>query len=195
MYLPMSKTAKKSEIKSRASHFDHMPTSDANAMYNNISTEHAIEVITWWLKDLAEKMLLPEGFPLEAVLEAMQKIMINNIFEFGDCYFLQLLGTTMGTSAAVMWATLYYAYHEVHTLLPRHGSSLSYFQRFIDDIFGIWVGNITTDWSNFCNDVDNFGVLTWNIKQQHLSTSVDFLEPSKKISIFTCTSLQCQHTP
>ena len=159
-------------------------TTDANAMYNNISTEHAIEVITWWLDDLAEKLLLPDGFPLEAVLYAMKIIMRNNIFEFGDCYFLQLLGTAMGTSAAVMWATLYYAYHEVHTLLPRHGSSLLYFRRFIDDIFGIWVGNTTTDWSNFCNDVDNFGVLTWDIKQQRLSTSVDFLDLT--LSIENC---------
>ena len=79
----------------------------------------------------------PEGFPLEAVLEAMKIIMRNNIFEYGDCYFLQLLDAVMGTSAAVMWATLYYAYHGVHTLLPLHGSSLLYFQRFIDDIFGI----------------------------------------------------------
>ena len=26
---------------------------DANSMYNNINTEHAIEVIEWWLKDMA----------------------------------------------------------------------------------------------------------------------------------------------
>ena len=62
--------------------------------------------------------------------------MQNNIFEFGDCYLIQLLGTAMGTSAAVMWATLYYAYHEVHTIIPKNGQNLLYFKRFIDDIFG-----------------------------------------------------------
>ena len=46
-------------------------TSDANSMYNNIDTDHAIEVITWWLNDLNERDLLPPLFPLEAVLEAM----------------------------------------------------------------------------------------------------------------------------
>jgi hypothetical protein len=35
-------------------------------MYNNIDTDHAIKVITWWLKDLADRKLLPERFPLEA---------------------------------------------------------------------------------------------------------------------------------
>ena len=73
------------------------------------------------------KGLLPALFPLEAVISAMTTIMTNNLFEFGDMYFLQLLGTAMGTSAAVMWATLYYAYHEVHTLIPKHGKHLLYF--------------------------------------------------------------------
>ena len=151
-------------------------TCDAHSMYNNIKTDHAIEVISWWLRDLDSKGLLPALFPLEAVIEAMTIIMQNNLFEFGDMYFLQLLGTAMGTSSAVMWATLYYAYHEVHTLIPTHGDSLLYFQRFIDDILGIWIGNTTTDWSAFCNDVNTFGVLTWDINERVLSSSVDFLD-------------------
>ena len=60
-------------------------------------------------------------------------------------YLLQLLGTAMGTSAAVMWATLYDAYHEVHTLLPNHGHNLLYFIRYIDVILGIWTDNLTID--------------------------------------------------
>jgi hypothetical protein len=151
-------------------------TTDADAMYNNIDTDHAIQVITWWFRDLDSRNELPPSFPLDAILSAMVIIMKNNIFEWGDLCFLQLLGTAMGTSAAVMWATLYYAYHEVHTILPRHGTSLLYFKRFIDDIFGIWVGNDTTDWTAFCNDIDNFGVLHWDIRTQQLSTSVNFLD-------------------
>lgn len=151
-------------------------TCDANAMYNNIDTEHAIEVISWWLNDLKTRGQLPHDFPLEAVIEAMKIIMRNNIFEYGDCFFLQLLGTAMGTSAAVMWATIYYAYHEVHTLIPRYGNFLLYFKRFIDDCFGIWVGNFTNNWSDFCNDVNDFGVLTWDILDQRPSDSVDFLD-------------------
>ena len=149
-------------------------TCDANAMYNNIDTDHAITVITWWLNDLNNTQQLPNGFPLEAVIDAMTVIMRNNIFEFGDCYFLQLIGTAMGTSAAVMWATLYYAYHEVHTLIPRHGQHLFYFKRFIDDMFGVWIGNSTNNWLDFCNDVNNFGVLTWDIAKHRPSNTVDY---------------------
>ena len=39
--------------------------------------------------------------PLKAVKAAMALIMKNNIFEFGDLYFLQLIGTAMSTSTAV----------------------------------------------------------------------------------------------
>ena len=156
-------------------------TCDATSMYNNIDTDHAIEVITWWLKDLFQRDLLPENFPLDAVLSAMIIIMRNNLFEFGDLYFLQLLGTAMGTSAAVMWATIYYAYHEVFTLIPKHGHNLLYFKRYIDDIFGIWTGNLTTDWEAFSDDVNNFGILKWDITETKPSTSVNFLDMNLSI--------------
>ena len=151
-------------------------TGDANSMYNNIDTPHAIEVICWWLDDLHARGLLPEKFPLDAIKIAMREIMTNNLFEYGDMYFLQLIDTAMGTSAAVMWASLYFAYHEVHTLIPRHGQKMLYFKRFIDDIFAIWIGNTTLDWDTFCADVNNFGILTWDIEDNPPAESVNFLD-------------------
>ena len=71
----------------------------------------------------------------------MALVMQNNVFEWGDLYFLQLLGTAMGTSAACMWATIYFGVHENDTLLPRFSNNLLLYCRFIDDIFGIWIGN------------------------------------------------------
>ena len=44
-------------------------TSDANSMYNNIDTPHAIQVISWWLDELEPD--LPPGYPIEAVKYAM----------------------------------------------------------------------------------------------------------------------------
>ena len=87
----------------------------------------------------------------------------------------------MGTSAAVMWATLYYAYHEVHTLLPNHGHNLLYFIRYIDDILGIWTGNLTTDWKAFSEDVNQFGILKWDITDTIPSLSVNFLDMTLSI--------------
>ena len=71
-------------------------------MYTNIGTNHALGTISQWLDSIP----LPKVFPLAAVKVDMELVMCNNIFEWGDCYFLQLLGTAMGTSAACMWAVI-----------------------------------------------------------------------------------------
>ena len=78
-------------------------------------------------------------------------------------YFVQLLGTAMGTSAACMWATIYYSVHESGVLLPRYGHCLPLLRRFIDDLIGIWTGT-DTEWEQFKRDVNNFGILTWDIE-------------------------------
>ena len=136
----------------------HVFTADANSMYNNIDTDHAIEVISWLLDELAPRM--PLHYPITAIKEAMVIIMKNHIFEWGELYFLQLIGTAMGTSAAVMWATLYYYYHEKTVLFPKYGTQLRYYRHFIDDMFGIWRWDGNLAWNEFCKDVDDFGILT-----------------------------------
>ena len=148
-------------------------TADANSMYTNIDTDHAIDVISLWLDSLRGQ--LPDRFPLDAVKEAMSLVMRNNVFEWGDCYFLQLLGTAMGTSAACMWATIYFAVHEAGHLIPTYDQHLLVFLRFIDDIFGIWIdANDATAWDAFKADTNNFGILTWEFEEP--SNSVDFLD-------------------
>ena len=146
-------------------------TADAIAMYDNIDTDHAIRVIGWLLDRL--RPLLPPDFPFNAVKFAMWVIMKNNIFQFGVLYFLQLLGTAMGTPVAVMWATLYFAYHEHMCLLPKYGTNLLYFKRYIDDIIAIWLGDAAA-WSNFVANLNNFGILKWEVEKPSLS--VDFLD-------------------
>jgi len=73
---------------------------DANSMYTNIDTEHALQVIGNWLDSLEDQ--LPPDFPLEAIKDAMAIVIRNNIFEWGDKNFLQLLGTAMEISSAIM---------------------------------------------------------------------------------------------
>ncbi len=80
--------------------------SAANSMYNNIDTDHALKVLYWWLDKL--KPDLPSDFSLDAMKYAIYYIMKNNIFEWGTVYLLQLIGAAMGTSAAVMWATIFF---------------------------------------------------------------------------------------
>ena len=81
----------------------------------------------------------------------------------------------MGTSAACMWATIYFAVHEMGKLEPTYGRHLLLFKRFIDDIFGIWIGNSNgIEWDNFKNDTNNFGILTWEFEEP--ATTVNFLD-------------------
>lgn len=144
-------------------------TADANSMYTNIDTDHAIEVISEWLDNLATQIYAKHpNFPIEAIKEAMELVMRNNIFEWGDMYFLQLLGTAMGTSAACMWATIYFCVHESRKLIPTYQNQLKLLRRFIDDKFGIWVGT-DFEWQCFKQDTNNFGILTWEFEEPSLS--------------------------
>ena len=77
-----------------------------------------------------------------------------NIFRFGDSYFLQLIGTAMGTSCAVQFANLYFGWHEQETILPKYQNLLGrlfYHRRFIDDVFLIWIGELDDEWDALYN--------------------------------------------
>ena len=45
----------------------------------------------------------------------------------------------MGTSAACMWATIYFAVHEMEEIMPEHGKHMPLMLRFIDYIVRFWV--------------------------------------------------------
>ena len=146
-------------------------TADANSMYTNIDTDHALKVISEWLESIIDQ--LPPNFPLPAVIDAMAIVMRNNLFEWGDKHFLQLLGTAMGTSSAVMWANTYYWTHEKSKLIPAYHHCLLLFRRFVDDMFGVWIGS-DEEWISFKNDVSNFGILTWEFEER--CSSLAFLD-------------------
>ena len=72
------------------------------------------------------------------------------------------------------WATLYFVFHEKHCILAKYLSNFLYFKRFIDDIFAIWLVDNPEDWANFKNDLNDFGILCWDIEEP--STSVNFMD-------------------
>ena len=148
-------------------------TADADSMYTNIDTTHAIQVIGDWLEEIKVDPAFPKNWPFEAIKEAMGLIMRFNIFEFGNLKIHQLRGTAMGTSSACIWATIYFAIHENNCLLPKYGKHLYGHKllRFIDDIFGIWIFNqdesqaTSQPWQCFKRDLQTFGRLRWTITE------------------------------
>ena len=64
--------------------------------------------------------------------------MKQNIFKFGDTYWLQNLGIAMGTAAAVEYAYLYIGYLEMTSLFTGLNNHILYYKRYIDDGIGIW---------------------------------------------------------
>ena len=69
-------------------------------------------------------------------------------------------------------ATAYYGVHKTATLIPVLSTSLILYFWYIDDIFGIWIGDVVA-WQAFKADINDFGILTCNISEP--STSVDIL--------------------
>ena len=99
-------------------------TADAVSMYTNIDTTHAISVFKEWFVQFPDET--PQGFPTKLFLRVLEIIMTSNIFQFDDTYWVQTSGTAMGTSAACMYATLYYAFHERLTIIPKYQHRLLY---------------------------------------------------------------------
>eukprot|EP00804_Cyclotella_cryptica_P019064 CCRYP_014483-RA/>CCRYP_014483-RA protein AED:0.27 eAED:0.27 QI:0/-1/0/1/-1/0/1/0/90 len=79
-------------------------------MYSNICLDHAMQVMKHWLE---QTYRAPITRPLNhAILQGLELVMHCNIMKFGDSFFLQLIGTAMGTSVAVLFVNLYFGWHE-----------------------------------------------------------------------------------
>ena len=94
--------------------------------------------------------------------------MNNNIFTFGDSYWIQLSGTAMGTPVACAYATVSYGPFENAEILTRFNSNLLYYRRYIDDIFSIWLPpsqNKESTCTAFTNTLNNWGSLQWIIEK------------------------------
>ena len=128
-------------------------TADAVAMYANIPTEHALTSIKQWFELHAHE--LPADFPTTKVLTGLGIVMRNNVFTFGNRYWLQLQGTAMGTSCACMYANIYYSYHEETRLTSA--PTLWFWRRLIDDGFGIIDGTCLTHFHQHMQLMNNFG--------------------------------------
>jgi hypothetical protein len=64
---------------------------------------------------------IPTNFPRGFFLTTLEIVMKNNIFSFGDTFWLQLQGTAMGTPAAPLYSIITYGVHENTHILTTLG--------------------------------------------------------------------------
>ena len=150
-------------------------TADATSMYTNIKTDMALIEIAQYIHQREHRF---STIPAAALSEALKIIMKNNIFQFGDTYWLQLNGTAMGTPPAPTYANLYFAIHE-NRIIKNFSTNLIVYKRYIDDIFGIWIpsGDNATDetkWLALKADIDKYHGLKWIFSPR--CEQVDFLD-------------------
>lgn len=157
-------------------------SADAVSMYTNIDTSHALRMIKIFLLSHPN---ITRGINVLALMEGLRIIMTNNIFKFGDTFWLQLTGTAMGTPAAPSYATLYYFIHE-RTFI-QHYPELTYYCRYLDDTLGVWLPHADKTINNlrytqFQNAMQGFGSLEWT--STPLQKTIDFLD----LTIFQTTN-------
>ena len=113
-------------------------TLDAVSMYTNIHAGHALPEIADFLyhTEMGQNIKKEEEINVAALIFALETIMENNIFMFGDTYWIQTAGTAMGTPPAPPYATLYFAIHEIKTI--KKYPEIGYYSRYIDDGLGTW---------------------------------------------------------
>jgi hypothetical protein len=137
-------------------------SADAKSMYTNIDTNIGINSIRNFLTENSNA--IPTNFPKDLFLQVLTLVMENNIFSFCSTYWLQTTGTAMGTPVACSYATVAYGQHENKSILMTFSPYLLYYQRYIDDIFGIWLPPITENddaWERFKRELNNWGTLEW----------------------------------
>ena len=150
-------------------------TCDAISMYTNIDVSHSIEIISKWFVEFENE--LPPNFPCNLLLPALEIVMRNNVFSFGNTTWLQQTGTAMGTPCACMLASIYFAYHERTYLLPKYSNNIIFYRRFIDDVFCLWKPDYSLPFSDkiqfehFQTDVNNFGQLRWEFSPLSMTTT------------------------
>ena len=136
-------------------------------MYTNIATKDGIDVIKKYLLQYANELDLEDTIPIELVCDLIELVMTNNVFKFGNTWWLQKHGTVMGTACACIYATLYFGYFKRQLLLPKYKNNLILYKRMIDDIVIIWLPTSTqnTEWESFIHDLNNCSSLSWQTEK------------------------------
>lgn len=157
-------------------------TMDATSMYSNIDSDAALAVLSEYLR--RPNIMKQFDYNVDCLIEAIGIVLRSNILKFGDIFAVQKKGVAMGICPAPSIAIIFYAVHEEY-LMMKWGTSIPFYLRFIDDVFGVWLANpnyIIDDrsWKEFQKDVNKFHGLPWEFIPR--TSSVTFMDLSITIN-------------
>ena len=114
-------------------------------MYTNIHLGHALPVLIQFLQatNLSKLCMEKSKINPNAIITALEIVMQNNIFAFGDTFWQQTTGTVMGTPPDPTWAIIYFCIWEL-IIIPKF-DELVFYTWYIDDGLHAWVPNPTQD--------------------------------------------------
>ena len=152
----------------------YLCTSDAVSMYTNIDPEEGIPIIEKYLGKYAHEC--KSYIPSALIIKLLKLVMTTNVFQFGNTWWKQLIGTAMGTPCACVYATLFFAYYERTYIIPKYKQNILLYKRFIDDIFLVWKNNPNdpSAFKSFKQDLNDQCKLNWETEK--LTKSVNFLD-------------------
>lgn len=143
-------------------------TMDVESLYTNIPIEEGIRCV----QQIFEKYPDPKR-PDAELIELLRVNLTRNDFVFDREFYLQIKGTAMGKRFAPSYANIYMANWE-QGALAKCPQKPTMYVRYLDDIFGIWLGS-REDFGIFFKILNNHDS-SIKLKVQIDQNSIDFLD-------------------
>jgi hypothetical protein len=112
----------------------HLFTMDVASLYTNIPTDEGVTCINRAFREHPDTQR-----PDVSLLTLLRLVLERNDFEFDKKWYLQIKGTAMGKSFAPSYSNIFMGYWEQEGL-ATYAKTPTVWLRFIDDIFGVWMG-------------------------------------------------------
>ena len=108
---------------------------------------------------------------LDTLLRLAELFLTLNCFSFGDNYYKQINGVTMGTKMEPSYANLFVGFIENKFFSNYHGPKSDLYKRYIDDCVGA-TSSSREEFNLFINSVNSFHPAlkyTWEISENSLA--------------------------
>ena len=153
-----------------------LTSADIAAPYPSINIEDGLEAMRWFMK---EHTNIPDNLQ-KLYLRLARFVLENNYVECRGlsegCFFRQKIGTAMGTSFSVTYATIFMIWLET-PIVNEFRQHILLYKRFLDDVFVVWSGSIP----ELCRFHRKFRAANPNIKLewQGIPLETDATNPAK----------------